>query len=153
MIDTDGVKTELQKFCDPEYSGYLGNVPDFDTAKQRAIDGWASALEVGFTAITPISTSLLAAKSAFQAAAVGMHISGAVFQAAINAFFATLATGMLVPGPAVSSTPPPGVYLPVSAGPSHETMCSDFAIQLTAFAQNGTATLNIPPIFPTVNWS
>lgn len=153
MIDTNGIKTELQKFCDPEYSGYLGDVPDVETAKQRAIDGWADALEVGFLAIVPVSTSVAAAKSAFKAAAVGMHISGAVFPGAVNAFFSVLATGMLVPGPAVSSTPPAGLYIPTSVGPSHETMCQDFATQLTLFATGGSAVLNIPPIFPTVQWS
>lgn len=151
-IDTNGIKTELQKFCDPEYSGYLGNVPDVETAKQRAIDGWANALEAGFTSVVPPSTTVASAKSAFKVAAVGMHLTAATFPAAVNTFFAALAVGMASPS-IVSGIPPVGTYIPTSANSVHEAMCADFATQLTVFATGGTAIVNAPPVFPTIPWS
>ena len=75
MIDTNAIKTNLQKFCDPEYSGYLGDVPNTTVAISRAIDGWADALENGFIAITPVSSSLIAAVAAFKTAAVFLIIA------------------------------------------------------------------------------
>lgn len=141
-------KIELQKFCDPEYSGYLGDVTSNAQAVDRAIDGWAEALEKAVTPISPASSTVAAAKAAFLAAAVGMYASGAVFSAAVAAFAAELGNGMS----GYTATPPPTTFVPTSASPVHETACDQMSTQLVAWLATGTATLIAPP-FTTVNWS
>ena len=141
-------KKELQKFCDPGYVDYLGDVTSNAQATTRAIDGWAEALEKAVTPISPASTTVAAAKAAFQAAAVGMYASGAVFSAAVAAFASVLGGGMT----GYSTVPPPTVFIPTAVSTNHADACGEMATQLIAWLATGTATLLGPP-FTTVNWS
>lgn len=141
-------KKELQKFCDPEYADYLGNVASNAQATSRAIDGWAEALEKAVTPISPASSTVAAAKAAFQAAAVGMYASGAVFSAAVAAFAATLGGGMT----GYTATPPAALFVPTAVSTNHADACGEMATQLVAWLGTGTATLIGPP-FTTVNWT
>ncbi len=150
-------KKELQEFCDPKYSGYLGDVMSNAQAVDRAIDGWALALEKAVTPISPaISPAALAgAVAAFKAAAVGMYASGAVFSAAVAAFAVQIGLGMnnpvLNPPLGYTATPPAAIFIPTSASPVHETACDQMAAQLVAWLETGTATDNFTG--NTVNWS
>lgn len=141
-------KEELQKFCDPEFADYLGDVTSNQQAIDRAIDGWADALEQMCTPILPVSSTVAAAKAAFKAAAVGMYISGAVFSAAAATFASVMSAGMA----GYSVTQPTFTLIPVFAGDNHELMCDAFATQVQAWLATGTATLLVPP-FTVVNWS
>lgn len=150
-------KKELQKFCDPDYSGYLGDVANNAQAVDRAIDGWAAALEKAVTPISPaISPAALAgAVAAFRAAAVGMYASGAVFSAAVAAFATQIGLGManpvLNPPLGYAAVPPPSIFIPTSASPVHETACDQMAAQLIAWLETGTATDNSTG--DTVDWA
>jgi len=150
-------KKELQKFCDPNYVDYLGDVTSNAQAIDRAIDGWAEALEKAVTPISPAVTPLVVAgaKAAFKAAAVGMYASGAVFSAAVAAFASQIALGMADPAVnpplGYSATPPASVFIPSSVSTNHATACDEMAAQLVAWLGTGTATDNFTG--NTVNWT
>lgn len=150
MLDQDAAKKALQVFCDPEYVDYLGDVADNQEAIDRAIEGWANCLYDCASLVVPLSTTADAAKAAFEAAAEGMHLSGAVFQAAVTEFASVLGGGMT--GAGFAAVPPPALYLPLNAETTHEGMCNEMATLLVAWFQTGTATRLVPP-FDTVNWS
>lgn len=139
MLDASSAADELRAFLDPDFSGYLGDAPDKQTMIDRAIDQWAEALYKCARFVTPVSTASLAAKAAFQAAAVGMHldVTGAVFQAACASFADTLGAGMV----GYVATSPPGLFVPVGSGPITvaSVACTFMAGQLAAWFATGTA--------------
>lgn len=144
-MNQPGAKSELQKFLDPDYVDYLGDVTSTAEATSRAIDGWANALEKAVIPISPASTTLASAKLAFKAAAVGMYASGAIFSLAVAAFAQELGNGMT----GYVATPPPTLFVPSSSSTVHADACGDMATQLIAWLATGTATDGIT----TVNWS
>ena len=123
-MDANGIKTELQKYADPEFAGYLGDPPDSATSAARAVDQWAEGLFEGLKTVVPGSTSAAAARTAFKAAAVGMHLdpTGAVFQNALQTFGEVLCGGMI--GYAIEEKP--ALFIPAPPPPGAQSVAIDF---------------------------
>lgn len=104
-LDKTALRRELAIVFDKNAEGFLGAVANNQEAKARTVQGWGAALEACCDAIVPPSTTLSAARAAFEAAmAVAFtDTTGAAFLAAFQTFAATLAGGM---APAFIGTPP-----------------------------------------------
>jgi len=142
LVDT---KEIFQKYFDPKYNDYLGDVLTGQEATQRAIDAWSEAIYECTKFIVPISNSSLAAQLAFESAAVGMNLSGAVFSAAVAQYATVLGNGMILMGLGFTPTVPNTIFIPTSVNQVHANMCQDFSYQLITWFGTGFGTRILPP--------
>lgn len=101
--------TELQKFMDDSYGGFVA----FPTDELDAAALWAAAIDTyAGVNLTPPSTASAAAKSALQGGLTGMSAPGAgpaIFDTAFVAYASAMALGM---APAMVGVPPvPGTLV------------------------------------------
>jgi len=142
LVDT---KEIFQKYFDPKYNDYLGDVLTGQEATQRAIDAWSEAIYECTKFIVPISNTSLAAQLAFETAAVGMNLSGAVFSAAVAQYATVLGNGMILMGLGFTPTVPNTIFIPTSVNQTHANMCQDFSYQLITWFSTGFGTRILPP--------
>lgn len=104
-LDQTALRRELGKAFDKNAAGFLGAVANNQEAKDRTTQGWANALEACCASIVPSSTTLAAARVAFESAMADAFTdtTGAAFLAAFQTFATALASGM---APTFVGTPP-----------------------------------------------
>jgi hypothetical protein len=138
-LNQSDAKIELRKFMDRNFVDYIGDAIDKQDSIDKSIASWKNALEKCCEFISPASSTLIAALSAFESAAAAMYLdpTGAVFQAACEAFASTLGSGMA----GYTATPPATPFIPAGGDPSNAELSCDFkAAQLVAWLKTGKAT-------------
>lgn len=111
---------------------------------------WADAIASGFSGLVPSSTTVSTAKTVLQTAltAAFQDLNGGCItkmEAAMAAFGATVATGML---PTYTGVPPAGPvgFASVFTSPvNNNSWCAQVATKIQQWVTTGTATLVAPP--------
>jgi len=145
-IDSSKFKDAFLKRMDPNDPDYIG-MPD---TEQKAIDLWAEGLADTCQGIIP-SAPTAGAKSAFEAAAVGMSnttTGGATLVAACNAFASTLAGAMV--GYVPASIPVFVLTDLTLTSPSSDVQvaAATIAAQIEIRLKTGISNLAVPPNTP-----
>lgn len=123
-------------------AAFLGDVPPTET---ECAQEWADALQAYASTVTPPSSTVAAAATAFKGALTGMGVDGAAaakFATAMTAFGASLAGGMVPP-----AVPPPAPFvLPVSLtdNPSVAATAISTAIQLWMVTGTSAPPASVP---------
>ncbi|WP_016753883.1 hypothetical protein [Leptospira santarosai] len=141
MISESAFKSELEKFCNPHSSNYVGDPQTRTEAIQKANQGWGNALYECAKNITPTSTTAQAAKDAFMAIVGAEIMTLEILQQAANQFALKLGQGMT----GYNATPPPSHLTLNSSATDYDSNCSQVANQVCNWLRTGQSMLLIPP--------
>lgn len=107
VLDPLLLESKLREFMDESYSGFVG----WPANDAEAAQAWGDAIDAYVTGITPVSTTVAAAKAALVLGLSGLSAPGAavaLLDASFAAYAATVGGGM---APAFVAVPPlPGTF-------------------------------------------
>lgn len=147
------LQTELRKFTDPDYSGFV----EFPLDEQSTAEKWAAALKVYFGELT-LPTLLPGTLDLAETAMVGAMtpliapipgVGATALGAGFMAFTATFTAGA---APPQIVTPPPALFVPPPLPPTDNGAVAALALASAVQLWAITGMVTIPPASP-VPWA